>query len=81
MSTNDESTKPQLSLVPLAKEGPAQFGARDRETFIEKRTDREDRRKGVERRSMIRFTPNGVADRRSAQDRRRTGHGWRGRDL
>lgn len=81
MNTGDKEGGHELSLVPKEPEGPAEFGARDIERFAERRADREDRRSGIERRSMIRFEPGKPADRRSMLDRRKANLGWRGRDL
>ena len=81
MSTSDKDDKPGLSLVPKVEDGPAEFGARDIERFNERRGQKEDRRKGIERRSMIRFEPGKTSDRRSMLDRRKANFGWRGHDL
>ncbi len=81
MNTGDTQGPQELSLVPKEEDGPAKFGARDVERFNERRSDREDRRSGIERRSMIRFEPGKPADRRSISDRRKANLGWRGRDL
>jgi hypothetical protein len=81
MPTGDEPERPELTLVPKEEQGPAKFGAKDIERFAERRSDREDRRSGIERRSMIRFEPGKPADRRILPDRRKANLGWRGRDL
>jgi hypothetical protein len=81
MNTRDENGRHELSLVPKEPQGPAEFGAREIERFAERRSDREDRRSGIERRSMIRFEPGKPADRRSMLDRRKANLGWRGRDV